>query len=325
MRRRALLLAIGAALLALPLMSRAQAPAKLVRVGIVSGQPRTEPLWTAFDQRLRELGYREGENLTIEYLDAHGETRLIREAMQELVRRKVDIIVASGNEIVLRSALAATTTLPIVMVAIDYDPVERGYVKTLAHPGGNITGLFFQQVELAAKRLELLHQAFPDLHGATVFWDAASADQWHALERAGAALNLRLVGVEMREQPYDYEQALSAAPTAARGVLVQMTSSIFFRDRAHIADFELRHRIPAIFAFREFTAAGGLMSYGPSITGMYRRAGEYVARIAGGAKPSELPVEQPTTFELVINLKTAKALGIDLPPTLLARADEVIE
>jgi ABC-type uncharacterized transport system substrate-binding protein len=268
MRRRDFIVMAGAAAFAWPHVARAQQAGRLVRIGIVSGQPRTASIWVSFGQRLRELGYREGENLAFEYVDAHGEPRLIDEAMREFVRRKVDMIVASGNDIVLKSAIAATTIVPIIMVAIDYDPVERGYVKTLSHPGGNITGVFFEQVELAAKRLELLHQAFPSLHAATVFWDTLSADQWHALQRASAALNLRLAGVEMRQQPYDYEQALSASPSDARGFLVPMTSSIFFRDRARIAEFALQHRIPSIFALREWVDAGGLISYGPSITGM---------------------------------------------------------
>jgi ABC-type uncharacterized transport system substrate-binding protein len=324
MRRRDFIAVLGSAA-SWPLAARAEEQPKTLRVGIVSGQTRTAPHWVAFAQRLRERGYREGENLVVEFLDAHSETDLIQEAMKELVRRKVDVIIATGNEVVLKSAIASTTTLPIVMVAIDYDPLERGYIETLARPGGNITGVYFQQIELAAKRLDLMRQAFAGLSAATVFWDPLSADQWHAVERAGAKLNLRLTGVELRQQPYDYEQALSRSPPDARDLLMAMSSPIFFRDRARLADFALRRRMPSIFALREWVDAGGLISYGPSISGMLQRAADYVDRIARGAKPSDLPVEQPTKFELVINLKTAKALGVDLPPTLLARADEMIE
>jgi putative tryptophan/tyrosine transport system substrate-binding protein len=326
MRRRDFIAVLGGAA-AWPLAARAQSPPKTLRVGIVSGQPRTAPHWVAFAQRLRELGYREGENLVVDYLDARSETGLIQEAMKELVRRKADVIIATGNEVVLKSAIASTTTLPIVMVAIDYDPLERGYIETLARPGGNITGVYFQQIELAAKRLDLMRQAFAGLSAATVFWDLLSADQWRAVERAAAKLklNLRLVGVELRQQPYDYEQALSRSPPDARDLLMVMSSPIFFRDRARLADFALRHQMASIFALREWVDAGGLISYGPSISGMLQRAADYVDRIARGAKPSDLPVEQPTRFELVLNLKTAKALSLELPPNVLARADEVIE
>jgi putative tryptophan/tyrosine transport system substrate-binding protein len=325
MRRREFIVVLAALAAAPVSVSRAQAPPKLLRVGIVSGQPRTAPLWVAFDGRLRELGYREGENLTVEYLDTHGETSLVQEGMKELVRRKVDVIVAGGNETVLEAAIGATTTLPIVMVAIDYDPLERGYVKTLARPGGTITGVFFRQIELAVKRLDIMRQAFAGVRAATVFWDPLSADQWRAVARAGAELDLRLFGVELSQQPYDYEQALSQSPTEARNVLMVMTSTVFFRERDRIADVARRHRMASIFALREYVDAGGLISYGASIGGMYQRAAEYVDRIARGSKPSDLPIEQPTKFELVVNLKTANALGLALPPSFIAPADEVIE
>jgi putative tryptophan/tyrosine transport system substrate-binding protein len=211
------------------------------------------------------------------------------------------------------------------MIAIDYDPLARGYVANLARPTGNITGLTLQQIELAAKRLQLMKHAFPDRQSATVFWDRSSADQWQATQSAAATLAIRLAGVELRELPYDYEGALTHAPADHRGILIVMTSVVLFRDRARLADFALRHRIPSMFAFREWVEPGGLMSYGPSITGMFARAADYVDRIARGAKPADLPIEQPTKFEFVINLRTAQALGLTFPPSLLAIADEVIE
>jgi len=198
-------------------------------------------------------------------------------------------------------------------------------VKSLAKPGGNVTGVFLQQVELAGKRLQVLKDGFSDMLTATVFWDRISADQWQAALGAGAGLGLRLAGVELREQPYNYERALSQVPLGFRKNIVVMSSPFFFSDRRRLADFALRNRIASMFAFREWVDAGGLLSYGPSITGMYQRAAEYVDRIAKGAKPADLPIEQPTKFELVINLKTAKVLGITIPPALVARADEVIE
>ena len=246
-------------------------------------------------------------------------------SFRELVRRNVSILVASGTEIALKSALAASDTLPIVITAIDYDPIALGYGKSLMRPGGNVTGISFQQIELTTKRLQVLKDAFPDLRAATVFWDRSSLDQWQVAQRAAPALGLRLFGSELRVQPYDYEQALAQTPSDYRDFLFAMTSPFLFNDRARLAEFALRHPMPSVFAFREWVDAGGLLSYGPSITGMYRRAADYVGRIAGGAKPSDLPIEQPTKFEFVLNLKTAKAIGLALPTALLLRADEVIE
>jgi putative tryptophan/tyrosine transport system substrate-binding protein len=168
-------------------------------------------------------------------------------------------------------------------------------------------------------------EAFPDLHAATVFWDAPSADQWRVVQSAASALGVRLFGSELREQPYDYEQPFAQTPSDYRGCLFVMTSPFLFRDRARVAEFALQHRMLSMFAFREWVDAGGLLSYGPNIVGMYRRAADYVDRIAQGAKPSDLPIEQPTKFEFVLNLKTAKAIGLPTPTALLLRADEVIE
>jgi putative ABC transport system substrate-binding protein len=306
-----------------PLAARAQQPGVL-RVGLVGGQPRSSPIYAAFLERLAELGYQEGSNFTFEFIQAANLEEFAR-GIRELVARKVGILVASGSEVALKAALAATHTLPIVFTAIDYDPLARGYVTNLARPTGNVTGIFFQQIELATKRLQVVTEAFPDLRAATVFWDASSADQWAAMQSAALALGLRLFGSELHGQPYDYEQAFAQAPSDHRGWLFVMTSPFFFRDRARLAEFALQHRTPSVFAFREWVDAGGLLSYGPSITGMYRRAADYVDRIARGAKPSDLPVEQPTKFELALNLKTARAIGLATPTALLLRADEVIE
>ncbi|MFY9899268.1 MAG: ABC transporter substrate-binding protein [Xanthobacteraceae bacterium] len=306
-------------------LSNAQVPRKMMRVGIATIQPRTGPLWTAFEQRLKELGYTEGEKLAVEFIDLNGPISSESEAMKELVRRKAEILIASGTEIALKSAMAATDKLPIVMIAIDYDPLASHYIANLARPGGNVTGVFFQQVELAMKRLQLMRDVLPSVEAATVFWDANSVEQWQATQRAGTTLGLRLAGIELKERPYDYEAALAKAAPDYRGALIVMTSTGFFFDRERIANIARRHRIPSIFAFRQWADAGGLLSYGPSIAAMYRLAADYVDRIARGAKPADLPVEQPTKFEFAINLKTAKALGLDVPPSLLARADEVIE
>jgi putative tryptophan/tyrosine transport system substrate-binding protein len=290
----------------------------------VAGAQRSAPHWVAFEHRMAQLGYQQSENFTFEFVQA-STIEEFELGYHQLATRNVDILVALGPEIAVKSALATTRTLPIVMVAVDYDPLARGYVTSLARPTGNVTGLSFQQIEVAAKRVQIIKDAFPSLKGATVFWDAGSADQWQATQDAAARLGLRFSGIELRDPPYDYERALAQALPDHRAVLIVPTSPFFFRDRARLAEFALRHQMKSVFVFREWVEAGGLLSYGPSITGLLRRAAEYVDRIAKGAKPGDLPIEQPTTFELTINLKTAKALGLTIPTTLLARADEVIE
>ena len=326
MRRREFIALIGGVAASWPLPGRAQQTTKILRVGLASAQPspRSAPFHVAFENHMGDLGYREGKSFNFDLLQVMDPTGY-EAGYREVVARGADIVIAGGPELALKGALAATSTIPIVMVAIDYDPLARGYVTSLARPSGNVTGVFLQQVELAGKRLQVLKDGFSDMQTATVFWDRISADQWQSVQDAGAKLGLRLAGIELREQPYDYERAISQVPLDFRQNIIVMSSPFFFLDRARLADFALRTRIASTFAFREWVDAGGLLSYGPSITGMYQRAAEYVDRIAKGAKPVDLPIEQPTKFELVINLKTSKALGIAVPPTLLARADEVIE
>jgi putative ABC transport system substrate-binding protein len=323
MRRREFITLLTGAAATWPLAARAQATGML-RVGMVAAQPRSSAPYTAFLQRLAELGYQQGRNLAFEFIQATNSEDYDR-GNRELVRRGVDILVAPGPEIALKSALAASNTLPIVMLAIDYDPIALGYVTSLAQPSGNVSGIFLRQIELTAKRLQVVKDAFPDLRAATVFWDWISADQWRAAQSTAPRLGFQLFGSELDEQPYDYEKALAQAPPDYRGWVFVMTSPFLFRDRARVAEFALQHRVAAVFAFREWVDAGGLLSYGPSLNGMYRRTAEYVDRIARGAKPSDLPIEQPTKFEFVLNLKTARAIGIPTPTALLLRADEVIE
>jgi ABC-type uncharacterized transport system substrate-binding protein len=325
MKRREFITLLGGAAAAWPRVARAQQPPATLRVGLVGVQPRTTAVYVAFLQRMTELGYEEGKNFILEYVQVPNIEGYER-GYQELAGRNVDIFFASGPEIGLKSVLAAAGTQPIVMVAVDYDPLARGYVTSLARPTGNLTGIFFQQIELTAKRLQLVKEAFPDLQAVTVFWDRISADQWRAAQSAAPELGLRLVGIEFREQPYDYERAVAQLPSEGRRVLIVLTSPVFaVPDRARLPDFALRHRLASMFSLREFVNVGGFMSYGASFTAMFRRAAEYVDRIARGAKPADLPIEQPIKFELIINLKTAKALGLQIPDKFLALADEVIE
>ena len=247
------------------------------------------------------------------------------QSYRDLAARKVDVLVAIGTERSLRAAMAASNTIPIVMVAIDYDPAALGYVTSLARPTGNVTGLFFEQIELTAKRLQLFKDALPDVRALTVFWQQASADQWKAAQKAAVPLGLSLAGVELSDLPYDYDRALAEAPQDHRGNLFVVSGGPFFVDRVRLADFAIRHHMPSMFAGREWVEAGGLMSFAPSLTAMFRRAADYVDRIAKGTVPSELPIEQPMVFELLLNLKTARLLGITLSPSMLGRADEIIE
>ena len=322
MKRRTFTLLAGA--WAMPHAVRAQQSTKMLRVGAVSGQPRSSILWRSFIERMTTLGYQEGKNFSFDLVLADS-LEGYRAGYQRFDGGAVDIIVAPGPEVSLRSALALPGAIPIVMVAIDYDPLERGYVKSLARPGGHATGLMLQQIELAVKRVQLLKDAFPDLKAMTVFWDQSSADQWAVTQEAAGKLGIRLAGIELRNPPYDYEKAFAEAPPDFRRVLFPLTSPFVFRELDKVAELALRHRAVLMFSNREMAEAGGLMAYGVSFPATFARVAEYVDRIAKGAKPGDLPIEQPTKFELVVNLRTAKAIGVTVPPLLLARADEVIE
>lgn len=307
-----------------PMAAKAQQPAML-RVAACGTQPRGRSFLQGFDVRMRELGYVEGQSFTMDYVDLQGRADLYGETMQQFVDRKANVIIAFGPEGTLKAAVAATDTIPIVMAAIDYDPFALGYVTSLARPTGNVTGVVLEQIELAAKRLQLVRDAFPAITKATVFWDRLSADQWRATRENAAKFGFDLASIELSGYPYDYSQALSQAPPEYRGFLFVMTSPFFARDRDQIVQFTLLNRLPSMFVFREHVDQGGLSSYGPSRTAMSRRVADYVHRIARGAKPSDLPIERPTIFELVINLRTAKALGLEFSQAILLRADEVIE
>jgi len=223
LRRREFLTLLGGAAAAWPLAARAQQPEKMLRVGALSAQPRTAPIWLAFERRMAELGYKHGTNFALEFVrvDSMGD---YERGYRELVARKVDIMLANGPEIALKSARAATQTLPMVMLAIEYDPIARGYVTNLARPSGNITGIFLQQIELAEKRVQILKDAFPDLRAAIAFWDGTSADQWDAAQTAATTLGFQLAGAEMHDPPYDYERALAQSAPDHRGSLIVMVS-----------------------------------------------------------------------------------------------------
>ena len=323
MKRREFITLLGGTAAAWPLAARAQ-KTKTLRLGIVAVTPRTGPLWVTFEQRLRQLGYVDGQNLTIEFIQVDLQDDTIHAAITKIVSSDVDIIITGGNEFIAKAALAATKVIPIV-IAIDYDPLVLGYVASVARPGGNVTGLFAEQIDLASKRLQLMKEVVPGSQKMVVFWDRASAGQWQAAQTTAKTLGLQVAGIELRDEPYDYERALGMAPADHRGALMAMSSPIFWNDRKRLTEFTLRRGLAAMFAQREFVDLGALLSYGPNVVALFERLAEYVDRIAKGTKPADLPVEQPIKFELIVNLKTARALGLDVPTSLLLRADEVIE
>jgi len=295
-----------------------EVPARVFHIGIVSGTPRSHPAHIAFEDRLRELGYVEGRNLTIDFVQNNDLDRLAV-AVGEFARRGVDVIVTGGQDAVLKAAITVTAAraTPVVFRAVDEDPLAKGYIASLSHPGGNLTGVVFEQPELNAKRLDLLMQAVPHIARIVLLYDVAGAEQREAVSKAASVLGVPLDAIELHSPPYDYEQAL-AETDGARGDTLVTTSSPFGRGAA-AAEAALRHRLPYI------GPTEALMSYGPSLPDMFRIAADYVDKILKGAKPADLPVQQPTKFKLVVNLKTAKALGLTIPPSVLARADEVIE
>jgi putative ABC transport system substrate-binding protein len=322
--RSTILLALS--LLCVPLAIEAQLPSKVARVGLLSAvSPRSARQWVAFDQRLHELGSVEGHTLETTFCNAEGREERFPACAAELVRWQPDVIVAVGPEASLRAVQHATSTIPIVMIAIDYDPMALGYVAGLVRPGGTITGVYFQQIELSGKRLELLKETLPGVTRVAVFWDIFGAHQFRETEAAARVVGVQVQALELREPSYDFESAFRAALQGRAEALLVLVSPVFFRERARIADLALTHRLPTMFGFREWAEAGGLMAYGVNLSDLFRRAAMYVDKILKGAKPADLPVEQPTKFELVINLKTAQALGITIPPTLLFLADEVIK
>jgi putative ABC transport system substrate-binding protein len=321
-RRNFLASLAGAALL--PTMERSQARPVKLRIGVLSVGARDVPYLMAFGDRLRELGYFEDKNLTIEFMQVGGRDGF-EEGAKELVRRNVDVIMASGPQESLKAARAATQTIPIVMLAMDYDPVALGYVRSLARPDGNITGIAFEQTDLIAKRLELLKGILPNDPALTVLWDRFSAPQRNAVQSASERLGLDIVNVDMGDRPYDYERRVALVPARYRGALFVPASPTFYYDRIRLTQFALQSRMLSTFAFREFVDAGGLFSYGPSLTGFTRRAADYVHKIAMGSRTWDLPIEQPTKFETALNLKTVRTLAIDISQSPLLLADALVE
>jgi putative ABC transport system substrate-binding protein len=324
MKRRAFIAGLGAAT-AWPLASRAQQP-RMPTIGFLGGQTSAaQSQWTAaFVQRLRELGWSEGRNVAIEYRWAEGRVERSAEIAAEIVRLKVDVIVTAGTTTVV-AAKQATSVIPIVFAAAG-DPVGTGLVGSLSRPGGNVTGLSNQSTDLAGKQVELLRGVVPNLRRLAILANAGAPTavlEIGQVQAAARTLGLEVVTFEIRRAE-DIASAFEAL-TGRADALYVVIDPLINTNRIRINTLALAARVPTIQGIREYVEAGGLMSYGPSFSDLYRRAADYVDRILRGAKPGDLPVEQPTKFELIINLKTAKALGLEISPALLARADEVIE
>jgi len=275
---------------------------------------------------LRKLGFTEGQNFVVEYRRADEGLPKAFTAANELAASKVEVLVAAGGtETGLQAAAAVRPALPIVMLANNYDPFARSYVASLARPGGNITGAFYRQPELAVKQLELLAEAFPDRTRVGALWDSLSADQFAAVEGAAKSMRLSLRPFKLENPPYDFDGAFATLVQDEVKMLLILSSPLFAPHRSHIAELAIRHGPPSMFIFKEYVEVGGLMSYGADSDSQFRRAASYVAKILRGAQPAELPVEQVDNFEFALNLKTAKTIGVVLPTSILLRADEVIE
>jgi len=307
-------------------VAQAQQAGKIPRIGFLLAPARSAVLESldAFRQGLREIGYVEGQNIVIEYRYAEGKFDRLPDLAAELVGLKVDVIVAAGGALAIKPAKNATSTIPIVMTGTA-DPVASGFVVSLARPGGNITGLSLGGAELSGKRLELLKETVPSVSRVAVLSYQTNPPNLFLKETRAAAqtLGLKLQSVEVRG-PNDIESAFQAAVKGRVGALTVGPDPLLTANRKRVIDLAAKNQLPAIYAWRDHVEDGGLMSYAPKLSDLYRRAATYVDKILKGAKPADIPVEQPTKFELIINLKAAKQIGLTIPPHVLARADRVI-
>jgi putative ABC transport system substrate-binding protein len=311
--------------LAAPLAVEAQQPGKVFRVGVIAfGSPETASFIPPFRQRLNELGYIEGQNIVLEVRHARGKKELLSALAAELVGLGVDAIYVASDQVAV-ALKQATATIPIVMVACD--AVAAGLIVCLSRPGGNITGISCLSSELSGKRLGLLREANPNVSSPGVVWNAGDpgkAIEWRNTEAAARALKMKPISLEVHSSG-DFDALFTETTRQRFDALVVLGDALTIINRRRIAELVAKSGIPAIYGYREFVEAGGLMSYGPSVPDMLRRAADDMDKVLRGAKPADLPVEQPTKFDLVINLKTAKALGLTIPQSLLLRADEVIQ
>jgi putative tryptophan/tyrosine transport system substrate-binding protein len=326
MRRRELVSLFGGAATAWSFAARAQQEASRRKIGILTsaGSPQNS-VFLAFTKKLGELGYVEGRTITTEFRSANGDVSRLNDLAMELVGIPVEVIVTDGGLSAASAAKRATSTIPIVMATVGPDPVLSGLVQSLARPGGNITGFTLLSSALSTKRLELLREILPKMSSVGVLWSPAdSALQFTATKQAASALG---VVIDTAEAPnrQDIPLALDKLVRSSVSAMIILPNAVFWNERKVIVELVAAHSLPAIYPEREYVDAGGLVSYGPSVSENFRRAAVYVDRIFKGSKPADLPVQEPTTFEMVINQKTARTLGLVLPVSVLSRADEVIE
>jgi putative tryptophan/tyrosine transport system substrate-binding protein len=328
-KRREFITMIGGAAATWPLAAHAQ-PVTHYRIGhlAIAAPTDTPPPppanWDAFVQGLREAGYMEGRNIAFEHRSAHDQPELFPKLALDLARLKVDVIFARGTW-ALAAAKDATTTIPIVGIDLEVDPVEAALVESIAHPGGNITGLFLDLSELSGKHLQILKEIIPGTSRVAVLGNPdINAAQLRELERVAQLVTLQTRAVELKN-PTDLEGAFSTAKNWHADALIVLSNPLSLAYRTQIGDLAAKAGLPTIYLYRAHVNAGGLISYGPDLPDMFRRCGVYAGRILGGTKPADLPIERPARFELVVNLKTAKVLGITIPDAILVRADEVIE
>lgn len=322
-RRRLLALAIGTVFASFAASIHGQQPGRVPVVGLlfVSTLP-DDPIIVALRERLRELGYVDGKNVRIEYRSALGKVEILPRLADELVRVHCDVIVTAAEH-ALRAALRATKQIPIVLVAFDYDPVTEGLVSSLNRPGGNITGIYARQTEMVGKRLELLKELVPGLKRIAVFWDVSGKGQLEEIKRAAQALGVRAYFIEL-SPPYDFNEAFSAAMSKRPQALMVLYSPVFYVASPKIAALALEHHLPTMYQWKAGPHGGGLISYGADDTGTYGHAAYFIDRLLRGARPSDLPIEQASTFTLAVNLQTAKALGVVVPESILLRANDII-
>ena len=327
MRRREFIALVSGVAVAWPLTSHAQQSDKVQRVAFL-GPSRTDPVqvgyYAAFFSQLEKHGFRDGQNIIVEHRSVDDPKGPFAGAA-ELMRTQPDLIVAAGPEVALQAVIGASSHIPIVMFAVNFDPIERGYVKSLVQPGGNITGVVVRPIELARKQIDLLKQTFPDRNRLAMLYDAQTADQFVAADQTARSLNLQVQALKVEIPSYDFASAFQTAAEAGAQFIMVLSSPGFAQHRVQLAELAIEHRLPSMFTFRHYVDGGGLMSYGVEFLPMWQRTADYVARILKGAKPAELPIEQPAKFELAVNLKTAKALGVTIPNGILLAADEVIE
>jgi putative tryptophan/tyrosine transport system substrate-binding protein len=329
MRRRKFIKLMGGAAVAWPLAATAQQPDRVRRIGVllpyIESDLQVQARLTALRAALQERGWAYGRNIAFDSRYAEGQLDRLPALATDLVHTNVDVILTAGTEST-DAARKATTNIPIVMAAVG-DPIAAGFIASLAQPRGNVTGASLLATELTAKRLELLKEILPNLTRLAVLWNANNASvvqKFKQIEAAAPVLGVQLQTLELRA-PSDIEKSFESAAQFGAEAVMTTEDAIQITYRARLVDLAKRHRIPVASEFGEFARTGALMSYGPSILDSFRHAAGYIDKILNGAKPADLPVEQPTLFELIINLTTAKALGLTIPPTLLARANEVIE